>query len=265
MSSVVGNCKLCGELKPLCRSHILPKSFTRRLRNGASQIIWEKIGLPPKALKANGEFAEPLLCECCEGLIKRNYEDYGTRLFVDKQHIIESADHIAITEFDYEKYFLFVISILWRGSVSSLEIYDSLKPAAYGDEPLKYCLLENTLRAPPPVSVRLDSFSKIAVKKVVDRTLEIPQESIDQAILIPTLTRCESAEKAMHFYFMVDGFFVSMMLVSPDSTDLAGWRPHGHLFDGPIQEIPKVPLYEIKQFCELIVAANSSTNPFISG
>ena len=105
MKATSGICKLCGESKALYLSHILPKSFTRRMRDGAPQVIAVEVLAKPKSQKSNGEYVERLLCKDCELLIKQKYEDYGTRLFVARKNIAEYGSHVFFSDFDYQSTF----------------------------------------------------------------------------------------------------------------------------------------------------------------
>jgi hypothetical protein len=243
-------------------SHILPKSFARRMRAGAPQVISIVVNEPPKATKSNGEHVERLLCAGCERHIKVNYEDYGTRLFVDRRNIIELDDRILITNFDYKRYFLFIVSILWRASVSSLKIYTPAQGLAELSDLFRPCLLNNTLQSALPQSLRLDAFVKVALLKIVDHTSEVPQSSLDSLLHGINFKRGSTVEEGLHYYFMVDGFLVSASLFPLHSVHLKGWRAGGRLLDRSTQRIPKVSFYNIQEIFEGIAAIASTPDPF---
>lgn len=257
-----GICKLCDQHKKLCRSHILPKSFTKRMRAGAPQVITVVVEEQPQARKSNGEHIELMLCESCEHLLKTNYEDYGTRFFVNKKNITENNGHVFITDFEYQTYFLFIVSILWRASVSSLNIYKPTQGLAELSRLIKPCILANTLKTHPPHPIRIDEFIKIQVLKIIDHTNEVPQSTLDSIILAINFERGESVDEGIHYYFMVDGFLVTASLFPLSSQLLKCWHASGRLLDRRFLKIPKVSFYDIKQLHECIEAISSTPNPF---
>jgi hypothetical protein len=255
-------CKLCGHQKVLLKSHILPKSFTKRMRAGAPQVVAVVMHETPSASKVNGEYVARLLCADCELLIKTLYEDYGTRLFVNRRNITENNSHVFIESFQYEKYFLFILSILWRASISSLEIYKATLPLAEVSELFKSCIKNNTLKTHPPYNLRLDTFLKMSILKIVDHTSEIPQSTLDSVMHGINLRPGASIEEGLHYYFMVDGFLVCASLFKPQSPFLQNWRADGRLLNRSTLKIPKVSFYGIKEIYEGIAAIASTPDPF---
>lgn len=74
-------CGLCREVRPLCRSHLLPRAFYRLLRgNGA-----ENPNPNPHFLTREfdqqipSQAADYLLCDVCEQMFRRNGEDWVLR------------------------------------------------------------------------------------------------------------------------------------------------------------------------------------------
>lgn len=256
-----GVCKLCGKHKKLCLSHILPKSFTKRIRDGGEpQVVAVTVDDKPTSRKSNGEHIEHLLCEKCEHLLKINYEDYGTRLFVKKQNIIENKNHVFITNFEYQKYFLFIVSILWRASASSRKIYNPTKTFSGLDALIKPCIANNTLVLSR--ELQLDHFIKISLRKVIDHKGDIPQNILDKLILNLNCERGDSVDEGLHYSFMVDGFLITASLFHLNSPHLQNWNHNGRLLNRSTLKIPKVSFYEIKQVHESMVAIASVTNPF---
>jgi hypothetical protein len=232
------------------------------MRAGAPQVASVVANAPPRAAKSNGEHIERLLCKECEHHIKVNYEDYGTRLFVDRRNIIESDDRVLITDFQYKRYLLFVLSILWRASVSSLKIYAPARGLFELNEVFKSCLLKHTLQSDLLPGVRLDRFVKVALLRIVDHTSQIPQSTLDSLIHNINFKRGPTVEEGLHYYFMVDGFLVSTSLFPLQSVHLQRWRAGGRLVDRSILRIPKVSFYCIQELYEGIAAIASTPDPF---
>ena len=251
-------CQLCGKRDKLCNSHILPKSFTRRMRAGAPQVKWVVVKDKPRALTSNGEYTDHLLCKSCESMLSKNYEDYGTQLFVNKRNIDENNRHIFFTNFEYQKYYLFIVSILWRASVSSLETYRHIQWFSELSNIFKSCILQNTLQIHPPHPIRLDDFVKISILKIIDHAEVIPQETLNSLILGLNFESGDHEDSGTHYYFMVDGFLVVIHLFPLNSSLLKQWRPSGVLRNRIFQKIPKVSFCSISQLRDCIAAIAST-------
>lgn len=117
-------CSLCLENARLCKSHIIPEFLYSTLYDDDHRFIAVTNVQQGTVKKGQKGFWEPLLCTNCESHIAR-YERYSRRLFVDplpqnKQESTRSRLHERI-EFPLMK--LFILSILWRSSVSTLPVF----------------------------------------------------------------------------------------------------------------------------------------------
>lgn len=243
-------CKLCQRSRKLSRSHILPRSFYRRVKGADSQIYAITAGPNPTARQTNGDQIQHLLCEECEGFICKIYEDYGTQLFVDPTQITENADNVYILRFQYEKYYLFIISIIWRAAVSTLDAFKALHPLASAEKVLRHCLLRHTLEATSDTDIRLDDFIKITTLRLTDPTGQIPQDVLDRIMYGLNLERGESIEEGLHFYLVIDGYLIVISMFPPRSETAKRWEPRGKLRNRKHLKIPKVPYYELSQIRE---------------
>lgn len=118
-------CKLCGEEKPLIKAHVIPRSFHRIDPNGD--------GPPRLVTNAEGRFTQKvpkgvydatILCGECERRFSA-WDDYGDELFMKSwdsfTKMFHNGRHIGyeLPAFDYARLKLFVVSVLWRASVST--------------------------------------------------------------------------------------------------------------------------------------------------
>lgn len=236
----------------------MPKSFFKRIKDGDSQLYSITVEPAPVARQSNGDQIQHLMCESCEQFIQKNYEDYGTRLFVDAESISENDEHIYITSFLYKKYYLFIMSIIWRASVSTLGTYRALRPLASADKVFRHCLLNNTLQLASNPEIRLDHFTKITVLRITDPTNEIPQDTLDKLMCNIGLELGESTDDGAHYYFTVDGYLVITSVFLPNSPTLKTWRPAGQIKNRMHLKIPKVPYQELKQIRDGIAAVANS-------
>ncbi len=76
---------------------------------------------------------EPLLCDACEQLLSA-YERYVSRVFAGRSNVEAKQDGglIHLRGIDYTKFKLFALSILWRASVSSLDMFNQVELGRHG-------------------------------------------------------------------------------------------------------------------------------------
>lgn len=128
-----GLCKLCGFEKVLCKSHIIPKAVFRDAmaddkEHGLNKITDQRLEIGKMA----GEY-EYLLCRDCEELVGK-YDEYGIKFLRQEvgQGLVEfngetvPDDIQLLSEVDLEKLRLFIISVLWRASISSREFFSDV-------------------------------------------------------------------------------------------------------------------------------------------
>ena len=81
-------------------------------------LVFNERDAPPKTIQKG--LREPLLCDECEKHLQR-YEDYFARFWYKKRPIprqIEGPE--VLVNFDYRRFKLFMLSIVWRAAVSRL-------------------------------------------------------------------------------------------------------------------------------------------------
>lgn len=138
MAQQVGICNLCDLPRPLCDSHIIPKAFFRDAMSGESgrglnMITSKRI----ETGKMAGEY-ERLLCRDCEELIGK-YDNYGILFFrgkVGKPLSVFNGEQVPddielIGNVDVYLLRLFLISVLWRASISSRPFFDKVNLGPY--------------------------------------------------------------------------------------------------------------------------------------
>ena len=113
-------CRLCHVPSKLCESHIFPRSFIKFVRDEGTNKFYEMYDKAHNLIQDGPK--ERLLCGPCEQRISR-YEKYFKEAVHLSRHGIEilQADEVAvIRNLDYGNVKLFLLSVLWRMSVSSL-------------------------------------------------------------------------------------------------------------------------------------------------
>ncbi len=254
-------CRLCGQHKKLCLSHIVPKSFAKRMKAGSPQVVEVTISDTPTTAKSNGDHKEYLLCEDCERHIKVCYEDTGTIYLHRKKGASENKEYIIIPEFNYKSYYLFVISIIWRASISSLDIYRPAQELSKLEPYLRHCIKENTLYLSPQ-GPKLDDFIKVSIARVVDLLDQIKQETLDRLLFSLNFERGENETEGLHYHMMLDGFLITASILPPGSPLASNWNTPGRLLDRRHLKAPKVCFSVIKPIFEAISAVPTTNNPF---
>lgn len=122
-------CRGCGLDKKLIDSHIIPKSFFMNLKgesNHLNVVGTDAPGMIGRSFK--GEYDKEILCSDCDGSFQK-YDNYAKTFFVDMvptyKEIIQAGDVVGweVEEFDYELLSKFVLSALWRASISKRKYY----------------------------------------------------------------------------------------------------------------------------------------------
>lgn len=163
-------CKLCLQEKVLRNSHILPEFMYQYIydtdikRFLSLQINITKLEDAKRRIEQKG-IREYLLCQNCETLLS-TYENYAAETIYGKNqknqaYIVsfkETPDQKYFTYdyvgFDYKRFKIFLLSILWRLVISKSfntpeinhEIQESLRVAILNENPLEYddfgCLIQ---------------------------------------------------------------------------------------------------------------------------
>lgn len=130
-------CKLCLEEKTLLKkSHIIPDFMHKGLRDDDNKFFLVNIEDFSKSEKRyTGEFESDILCQECDNKIIGQYETYAHKILyggkIDKGENIEFENQknqsglvsTCVKGIDYKKFKLFLLSLLWRSSISSRKFY----------------------------------------------------------------------------------------------------------------------------------------------
>jgi len=149
-------CKLCLQEKPLLKkSHIIPEFMHRGLFDDKHALYRINFNDYQRSTKLyTGEYESDILCaECDNVLIGHKYEDYssvilyGGKLPNDKNIFFQNRitpDGLKLTYakgIDYKKFKLFLLSILWRSSISSRPFFENINLGPYEEKIRKMILI----------------------------------------------------------------------------------------------------------------------------
>lgn len=130
-------CKLCLEEKQLLKkSHIIPDFMHKGLRDEDNKFFLINIEDYSKSEKKyTGEFEPDILCQECDNKIIGQYETYAHKILyggkINKGENIKFKNQknqsglisTYVEGIDYKKFKLFLLSLLWRSSISSRKFY----------------------------------------------------------------------------------------------------------------------------------------------
>lgn len=131
-------CKLCQEdTKLLKKSHIIPDFMYKEiydekhfLYRGSAKNL-DKMQTVP-----TGEYDSNILCKNCDNEIIGSYESYGSGVFFDglpqsncptfKSGKINDIHVTLFENLEYDKFKLFLLSLLWRASISNRKFFKNV-------------------------------------------------------------------------------------------------------------------------------------------
>jgi hypothetical protein len=241
-----GLCKLCLEEKSLVESHIFPRSYFKSLKHDGGQLINIVADEDTKPRKLNTDPKQHLLCKKCERFFSESYEEYGTRLFKKNDSVSENDKSVTYHNFDYRTFYLYLISILWRTSVSKLEQFAAVKLDEGFNELLRQSLWTRSVKINDAIGI--DDFIKIVVLRMIDKSERIEQDAIDKLFIMINGENGPTPKDGLVFYFMIDGHLIIYYLRPVTNLqETRSTRIRGQLINSPSITIPKVDIREIKQ------------------
>jgi hypothetical protein len=147
-------CKLCGaRAKLLKKSHIIPNFMYKKLKDDLNRMILVDFNSPHKQGKfeQTGYFDKYVLCSKCDNERLSKWEKYADLvLFGGNGKSVPQFKHavgpdgiksIIVNNVDFKKIKLFVLSILWRSSISRQSFFKNIE-LGQTSEILRRLLLE---------------------------------------------------------------------------------------------------------------------------
>lgn len=134
-------CQYCGENKKLIKAHIIPASFFKPLRadNGdVPYLMSDLLGVFPKKSQT-GVYDRTILCRACEDKFAQ-WDEFGFKTLVDSAKQLRSLRYqrkllaFILPQVDIDQLKRFLLSVLWRASVSSQDFYKQVNLGAYEDK-----------------------------------------------------------------------------------------------------------------------------------
>lgn len=142
-----GICKLCLQEKYLCKeSHIIPSSLYKLLHGPNKLLVY--IDDHGSKFKYNSEYEGGILCEECDNYILGKLDDYAAKFlhggfktkssphpkYIDGRECLVFEDD---SNYNYSQFKTFLLSLLWRASISSRPFFKAIKLSPKVEEDLR--------------------------------------------------------------------------------------------------------------------------------
>jgi hypothetical protein len=142
-------CKLCGQPSELQNSHIIPEIFYDLIYDEKPRRFHVIQADPSKKIEYGQQgHREHLLCRECEGKFGK-LEDYVKRTFIDgkivdgkRPQAAKMQDCIVLQNLEYKKFKLFLLSLLWRMSITTLDFFANVSLGQKHEEKIRKALLD---------------------------------------------------------------------------------------------------------------------------
>jgi hypothetical protein len=234
----MNKCHLCTLEKTLSGSHIIPRTFLKRTKGGDAQLIKIDSAEDSKPKYDNANWHELLLCEHCERHLNLKYESSQIAYLRKRKSYISSDIKVTYANFDFERFYILWLSIIWRASISSLDIYDNVSFTSEVNELMRNVILSGKTRTN---GVCFSDVFQIGVAKIT-----LPPE-IDQSLLKGLMTNFlnEHDEDSMNFHLILEGFLISFHFSSNRNKVLPrtfGLLKHSFLFRMPLISVFDSPI-----------------------
>lgn len=194
---IPGRCSLCLTESQLCKSHIIPNSLFRRLKNRqhTGNLIAFNDHPESKVIRSQESWWEHLLCELCEATI-REYESYGLRLLRGGANVDFSKHNAGLTFRNHSSkpFKLFLTSLVWRAAVSKQERFQSVHAPSESIEAARVSLLMGEPQSPAKFGVRLvrlvdqsgaeGAFSNETLKNLIVSPIARKPSSLGYSVLL---------------------------------------------------------------------------------
>jgi hypothetical protein len=136
----LGKCRLCQNERELCFSHIIPEFMylpTYDENHRAVMIPKGKNKYEQKGLR------EYLLCCGCDRNIVGIWETYSSPIVksIQELNITQNGDEFVVPDVEYTEFKLFQLSLLWRASIASIQMFESINIGRHHEEIIRKMLL----------------------------------------------------------------------------------------------------------------------------
>jgi hypothetical protein len=145
-------CKLCLIEKPLIKAHIIPNFLYKEIFNKEHFLYKVDANSLNEFKKLHtGYFDRNIICKECDGKIISSYEHYASQVVfhssIEKNAVLrDQEDGIKdyyFASIDYTKFKLFLLSMIWKASVSNINYCKKVNLGSIHEEEIRLMLLNS--------------------------------------------------------------------------------------------------------------------------
>ena len=174
----MGICKLCRKEKKLIEAHIIPKFMYKKMKDENHSFYDITYNLDTKETKSKKtqkeDYDKNILCSDCDnGIIGGIYENYAKEALYGENLNPEIApkcenfmnpndgtEYSICKNIDYTKMKLFLLSLLWRASISARPTFNQVSIGIKHEEIIRKMLYENIEPAETEYPIIITSFMR---------------------------------------------------------------------------------------------------------
>lgn len=239
------SCRLCFQVRGLCRSHIIPNAFFRRIKQrDAGKAIRFDDSRASLIEHTSESWSEYLLCRDCEQRFSA-LDKYGVEMLrAARKSASNQADGVLFEPLEYRNLKRFLTSVVWRAAVSTLpQFHQVVFPHAYADEVRKSLLSEQAL-APNQLACRLE----ILIDVTPASRGGFSADNLGQLIPSP---RAKLRSGRASFLFVLDAFLIKVFAPNAPHKE---WRRLGMLKDQAKLYVPSRNIFDVPELKQLLIA-----------
>ena len=190
----MGKCRLCLQDKKLIKAHIIPDFLYNGMKAENDKNIFYEVTYDLNRKESRlkkiqtGDFDKNILCEDCDNrIIGGNYERYAKKSMygknidpkiapICKNYIIpnNSTEYSICKNIDYGKMKLFLLSILWKASITDRKSFKDVQLGDKHEERLRKLIYENIIPNETEYPIMMTSFmrTKNGFKNLIGQPLK---------------------------------------------------------------------------------------------
>lgn len=119
----------------LIDAHVIPKAFARDIRTASKHLLQLSLLKSSKAKAQLGLFDRTILCGDCDRFLGDHFDDYASSVCRRFNAAVQQdeTEKFEIDNLDGDRFAKFILSVLWRASISRLPDYGDVRLGPYED------------------------------------------------------------------------------------------------------------------------------------
>lgn len=162
-------CKLCLKDKELIRkSHIIPDFMYDGLYDEKHRFhevtVTKDKDIKTEGFRQTGGYEGQILCQSCDNEVLGKLEKYASQVLyggipnkIQKRDKDKGMEYTLYEKIDHRKFKLFLLSLLWRASISKLPIFKDINLGRH-EEKIRQMIIDNILDDPVQYQCAMASY-----------------------------------------------------------------------------------------------------------